>query len=76
MKKLARLLSAIDKFLFVVVSRQTKKGYFSATSAWPEALEGRLCGESPGPNLRKSAVESSSDALRHALCALLFFGLR
>ena len=29
-----------------------------------------------GGNLRKSAVKSSSDALRYALCALLFSDLR
>jgi len=45
-----RFLSVIDKFLFVVVSRQTKRTE-SLRPLWfdlahhPEPVEGRLCGE-------------------------------
>ncbi len=45
-----------DKFLFVVVSRQTKK----MSSLRPL----RLCGECPSPNLRKSAVKYLLISLR------------
>ena len=37
-------IAKADMFLFAAVSRHTKK-LFSATSAWPEALEGRLSGD-------------------------------
>jgi hypothetical protein len=58
-------LSAIDKFLFAVVSQQTKKGYFSATSASLRlkalltlcAMRYALCCSSVCVNLRKSAVK-------------------
>jgi hypothetical protein len=54
LRDIFRLLSAIDKFLFVVVSRQTKKGILCALCV--SAVNGRvlIC-----VTLRESAVNSN-----------------